>query len=371
MSKVKLRYSDFWDRIDVDAFEEAIGWTPEYTAGDNDVGFCVFPENHSHGDTTGKFGIHREKRVYNCWACGGGSLLSLAMELKDLDLEEAIDFLYQFVEGDSRTDHEFLDEFLESFRDVEKRIDTMPYFNDRVLDRFNDPMCLSEVPIYDSDGNLVTCADYATSRWINNEVLERHNVRYSATAYRPSPRKGKFADDPDYEGPAIIFPHYWKGQLVGWQTRWLEDDETRPEWIPKYTNTADLPKDSTIYGWDKLETNGRPTVITESVPSKLFVESCGHPSLATFGSSVNDAQLRLLRRLTSGVILAPDNDPAGSKWENSLTQYLKHYTRVWHLPVVSGVAGADIGDLASPWNDDPEISLEEYLSQMYEPGIDL
>lgn len=370
MSRVKLRYSDFWDRIDVDAFEDAIGWTPEYTDGDEDRGFCVFPENHTNGDTTGKFSINREKRVYNCWVCGGGSLLSLVVELKDLDIDSAIKFLYEFAEGDLRDDSEFVDDFLEAFSDVEHRVETIPYFNERVLDRFNDPMALSEVPVY-YEGSLVTCIDYATSRWISDEVLERHNVRYNSKMFRPSPSKGKFAEDSDYEGPAIVFPHYWHGRLVGWQTRWLEDDEVRPEWVPKYTNTTDLPKESTIYGWDQLETDGRPTVVVESPPSKLFVESCGYPSVATFGSSVNEPQMRLLRRLTSGVILAPDNDSAGVKWRDSLTEYLKHYTRVWHLPVVSDEAGADIGDLASPWNDDPRASLEEYLGQKYEPGIDL
>jgi len=370
MSRIKLRYSDFWDRIDIDAFEEGIGWSPEYQDGDNDIGFCVFPENHSHGDTTGKFAIHREKRVYNCWVCGGGSLLSLAMETQNMDVDEATTWLYTMVEGDRRDDREFIDDFLDAFNDVQVRTNTLPYFNDRVLERFNDPIALSEVPVR-HNGELVTCIDYATSRWISAEVLERHNVRYSATAFRPSPGKGKFADDPDYEGPAIIFPHYWRGQLVGWQSRWLEDDDVRPEWVPKYTNTNDLPKETTIYGWDQLETDGRPVVVCESVPSKLFVESCEHPSLATFGSSVNEPQMRLLRRITSGVILAPDNDPAGVKWRNSLTEYLKRYIPVWHLPVVSDEAGADIGDLASPWNDDPSKSLEDYLSQKYEPGIDL
>ena len=63
MASQKLRYADFWDSINVDAVEEALGWVPEYTHNDNDVGYCIFPENHSHGDTTGKFAIHREKRI--------------------------------------------------------------------------------------------------------------------------------------------------------------------------------------------------------------------------------------------------------------------------------------------------------------------
>ena len=76
----RVKYSQFVDRLDVNALCEAIGFEPEYEdARGNLVGYCIWPENHSHGDTTGKFAIHPEKKVYNCYVCGGGSLLSLIM----------------------------------------------------------------------------------------------------------------------------------------------------------------------------------------------------------------------------------------------------------------------------------------------------
>lgn len=345
MASHRLRYSDFWDRINVDAFEEAIGWAPEDQRGNNDIGFCPFPENHTHGDTTGKFAIEREARVYNCWVCGGGTLLSLAMEVLGMDVEEATSWIYQFTEADMRSDQEFVDEFLDAFRDVERRIDTLPYFNERVLDRFDQP-----IPEW-----------WLEERCILPEVAEQMGVRYSDSIYRPAPRSGKFSEDDAYEGPGIIFSHYWKGRLVGWQTRWLDED--RPEWIPKYTNTSDFPKDNTIYGFDKAASD---IIVVESAPSALFAISCGFSAVATFGSSVNDAQMRLLRRFES-VTLAPDNDAAGEKWLSANTNYLKRYTRVWHLPPVSSVAGADLGDIAS--QSSPADALEEYLSQAYEVGV--
>lgn len=347
--------------------EEAIGWTPEFTHNENDVGFCPWPENHSHGDTTGKFAIHREKRVYNCYVCGGGSLLSLVMEIKDLSLEDASDLLYTFTDEDNRSDNEFVDEFLDSFRDIEERDNTLPYFNARVLDRFNDPIQLSWVPVF-LDGEIVTEIPWTWERCVSDEVCEQYGVRYCEKNFRPAPRTGKFEGDDDYEGPAIIFPHFWNERLVGWQARWLHDD-LRPEWVPKYTMTSDFPKETTIYGWDQLQPDGKPVFVVESVPSVLFLRTMGYQAVATFGSSVNPAQMRLLRRLSSGVILAIDNDEAGTKWARSLTEYLKRYVRVWHLPVLEDKAGADIGDLAS--RDDPREELKLLLSQMEEPGIDL
>ncbi len=354
MSQHKLRYSQFWDRINVDSVEEAIGWTPEHTHNDNDIGFCVFPENHSNGDTTGKFAIHRERRIYNCWACGGGSLLSLIMELYGFDVDEATKWLWQFTDGDDRSDGEFVDEFLDAFRDVEKRIESMPYFNERVL----------------ADKPHVVFADteWAQERYVGQETLDKYDVRYVPNMFRAVPKSPKFAEDSDYYGPAVLFPHRWQGTLVGWQCRWL--DPERPPWVPKYTMTSDFPKESTLYGWDQLTPkDDLPIFVVESVPSALFLDTCGYSALATFGSSVNDAQMRLLRRLPNGVVLAPDNDPSGEKWLNHLTTYLQRFIPVYHLPTVSDEPGADIGDLAA--RKSPYEAVKKLMSQISEPGIDL
>ena len=350
-SSRKLRYEDFWDSINVDAFEEAIGWSLEYTKGSNDVGFCVFPENHAHGDTTGKFAIERDERVYNCWACGGGSLLSLAMELRDLDVDEATEWLYQFTEADVRSDADFVDEFMDAFRDVEKRIETLPYFNERVLERFDEP-----VP-----------DEWLESREISRETADQYGLRYSSEIHRPPPVRGKFSEEEPYVGPGIILPHYWNDRLVGWQTRWLDDE--RPEWVPKYTMTTDFPKETTVYGFDHVRKRDRVAVF-ESVPTALHLNSEGYPSIATFGSNVNDAQLRLLRRFPV-VYLGADNDkpskpggrPAGLKWRDQLTWYLNDYCEVYWIPLVPG-EGSDHGDIKGGQQ------LDDYMEAAYLPAIE-
>lgn len=358
----KLKYEDFWDSINVDAFEEAINWAPEYTHNDNDVGFCVFPDNHSHGDTTGKFAIHREKRVYNCWACKGGSLLSLAMELRDLDVDEATEWLYEFTEEDLRSDSEFVDEFLDSFRDSERRIQTLPYFNERVLNRFDEP--LEDAMEWDSDRDEYV--PFLTKRGFDPEIVnELFRLRYSSSIRRPGPVRGRYADEPDYVGPGVVFPHYWQERLVGWQVRWLDED--RPEWVPKYTNTSDFPKETTIYGRDQAGSAKR-VIVVESVPSVIFLRSHGYPAVATFGSNVNPAQQRLLRRYPE-IILASDNDKAGQKWLEQNTTYLKRYSRVWHLPMLLDDEGYDIGDLAK--EPDVDTLLPYYIDKLiWEPGIE-
>jgi hypothetical protein len=214
-------------------------------------------------------------------------------------------------------------------------------------------------------------------RNIDLEIAEDYGLRYKSDMTRMPPKVPKYEDEEEYTGPGVIFPHYWKGRLVGWQTRWL--DPERPDWLPKYTNTTDLPRDTTIYGWDQVYTSRAlfdKIYVVESVPSTLFLESHGYPSVATFGSNVNPAQLRLLRRFP-GLVLIPDYDvpskpggkPAGEKWRDQLTEELKNYTTIYHLPPVGSKPGYDIGDFASRIN--PKEALKKYFSQMWVPGVDL
>lgn len=343
---MKIRYSDFADLIDIDAFEEAIGWSPEETVGNEDQGYCPWPENHNNGDTTGKFSINREKRVYHCWggACGGGSLLSLTMEWFNFTMEEATEWLYQFVVGDPRTDDSFVNQFLSTFDNDEKPSHIMPYFNERVLDRFDDN------------------TDWFLHRGISKATQERFSLRFTETAVKRGKKEGD-----EYVGPAVILPHYWKGRLVGWQSRWLDD--LRPKWIPKYTNTYDFPKKETLYGYDQALECHSKIIVVESVSSVLFLHSHGYPAVATFGSSVKPEQLKLLRWFSSGIILAPDNDVTedSSKWLKSITEYVRDYTVVEHLPLVEGLKGADIGDLAQSKN--PQLALDQYIAKAQRPEI--
>lgn len=343
MSQKRIRYQDFVERIDIDAVENELGFEVIREDGrGNDVGHCFDMYGlHKNGDTTGKFALHREKKVYNCFVCGGGSLLSLIMELKDFDDDEATDWLYQFAGEDNRTDDEFIHNFLAKFYDEKPPKPVMPYFNSRVLERFDDE------------------TDWFEERGISAEVVEEYKLGYSAVHRRSPPRKDKYVTEEDYEGPAICLPHFFNKRLVGWQNRWLDDK--RPKWVPKYTNTFDFPREETIFNYDLSVNTPGPVFVVESVPTVLFLESLGFAAVATFGSNVNATQLRLLRRYQGGLILAQDNDAAGEKWVTDLSSYLIDYVNVSCIDTsVLGKVGADLGDLAE------EPDAKDIIFQMQE-----
>jgi 5S rRNA maturation endonuclease (ribonuclease M5) len=246
------------------------------------------------------------------------------MEVYSWDSETAEDYLRQFA-GDARDDAEFVDDFLNAFaNDTEKRVETLPYFNPRVLEKWT------------------YAHEYGESIGLNAEVIEDYDVLYAPEATKRSPGRGKFEGVEDYVGPAIIWPHYWNDRLVGWQSRWLEDD--KPEFVKKWTNTVDFPKDSTLYGYHLVKPRYRLFVV-ESAKSVLKLRQMGQQAVGTFGSQANDAQLRLLRKFHQGVVLWPDSDKAGNEWFTHLYDYLVRYVPLSAVAPIPASKG-DVADLS-------------------------
>lgn len=322
MSNTNLRYSEFAKHIDVDSVWEELDWQPDEDLSNEieDKGFC--PDLwglHKNGDTTGKFAFNRDKLVYNCWVCGGGTLLSLVMESKKLDYQEATNWLFKFTKPVDQSPAEFYGEIQRLLESDDEKEPPLPYFNTRVLD-----------PWVNQSHN------WFNTRNISKDVREYFKLGFNPQARQYHPKHGS------YEGSAIVLPHFWKdGKLVGWQHRWMN---TTPRWVPKYTNTSEFPRERTLWGYHFCLVQDKQPIIVESVPTALMLISAGYPAIATFGAEVTPTQLKLLRVFQQGVLLASDNDGAGSKWLATNTNYLERYIPVLHVPTVKGV-GSDLGDL--------------------------
>jgi hypothetical protein len=325
---VTLRYEDFKYDIDVDAFEEAIGFTPLTQDRGNDIGHCVFPDNHKTGDSTGKFAIERDERLYNCFVCGGGTLLHLVKELQSLTTQDATVWIYQYAHGDHKGDEEFADDLIEMLYDDGPEAKQMPVFNDRALDQFDGPI------------------DYFINRGISKEVVRSYHLCYSDHVTKRA-----------YTGPSSIWPHYWKGKLVGWQYRWHEYPDTP---MAKWTNTMGFPKSTTLFNYDSALHSTEPIVVCESLGTVLFCATHDVHAVAYFGSKPNAEQLKLLRRFSQGIILAPDND-SNKAGDLILTAVfnLERYIPVQIADKVEGPDGADLGDYIQSKN--PGAALKHHL----------
>lgn len=133
---------------------------------------------------------------------------------------------------------------------------------------------------------------------------------------------------------SIVIPHFFNGDLVGWQTRRYRGSG------PKYKNSTDFPRESTIYNYQKKSSTA---IVVESAMSVLRHESEDFHLEATFGANVTDAQIALLAK-HERVVLWMDNDKAGWAATHSMRDRLAPLTNVW---AVQSHWKQDPGDLPS------------------------
>ena len=151
----------------------------------------------------------------------------------------------------------------------------------------------------------------------------------------------------DREEVRIVFPHFWNSKLVGYQKRRLDD----PRWDrtaipasggnPKYKNSPNFPRDSTLYNLDNV--TGDHAVVVESVMSVLKAETLGvNNFVATFGGNVTEAQAANLDRFDR-LTLIMDNDSSGWHGIQKLYEYQQGKSKIKiYLPP----SGIDAGDLS-------------------------
>lgn len=281
---------------------------------------CVMPW-HDQGHPTAS--LNYEKLVYKCLSCGaGGGLLWLIDTCRDGSTEDARAWL------ESRAgigDGASLSDILRVFDAIaeERPCETTPIrtYAPRVLDSWMwvHPYLtvIRGVPLRTVEELRLGYAEQFPVHEVDAEGNRR--TRYSER---------------------IIIPHFWRDELVGWQSRRLWDDGT-----PKYLSTADFPRDRTIF----CPPSGRRIVVVES-PLSHVRHHHHQPMGATFGSVLTDAQIRLIAGYEE-VIWWPDPDDAGWRsaegWVNETTgervpgvpEQLEPYTSVL-VPTLD-------------WNEDP------------------
>lgn len=295
----------------------------------------------NHADSKPSFSVNEEKLLWNCFTCDeGGPLLTLVMKMNGLSRDEAVEWLLPMSDGDTSTDDGFMKQlgrYLERSDSPPKRVRgaSLPYFSISILERLE----IAPIALLDKWGV------------VDPHTADAFNIRYDPERHRL--KKGK-----EYTGPALVIPHFFGGEFVGFQERWLDSD--KPDWIPKYTNSDEFPKSETLYNFDQALSYakaGEPIFVVESAPTVWRLDELAYPAVGTFGASVRPEQIRLLRTLFGGVVLSADNDPdyvndrgklvkgAGGKALHKLTEELYDYVPVEIIPSAPKEKG-DLADLS-------------------------
>lgn len=255
---------------------------------------CLVPwSSHSDQDRNPTASLNWSKLTYKCLGCGaGGGLLWFIQTVRHCDHKEARGWLGKAtgLDGNVMDLHDLLNYFDALYENRGSRVPPIPTYDDRIL----APWMMLHPWLFDPEPE---------GRGIPEEALLKFKVGYA----------------PDYPvndnkvSERIVVPHYWQGQLVGWQTRRLADDGT-----PKYLSSPDFPKDTTLLNYDPKQ---RVAIVVESSMSVLKHHLAIPNFVSTFGASVTDRQVKLLCKYER-VILWMDNDDAGwnateGTWETS------------------------------------------------------
>ena len=271
--------------------------------GDELIHSCLLPFGlHRNGDRNPSASFNEDKLVYNCFSCGGGSLLWATQNILQISKDEALRLLQAKVSPSNFSSSKFI-ETLEKMWNTDVEDIILPRYSVKMLEPW---LCYSQ---------------YLDDRKISREVQKLMKTGIN------------FENMDQYSGgwltqPRLVIPHFFEGELRGWSMRKLVPEQVGP----KYKHTPSFPKDLTLFNYDRARKNNI-VYLVESPLSVLAMMSQGIENVvATFGAAVTNRQIEIMRPFER-VIVFPDGDKAGYsallRPKIGLADRLSKFTDVW------------------------------------------
>ena len=330
-------------------------------AGANFMGLCPF-----HQEKTPSFAVHPVKQIFHCFGCGvGGDVFKFVMLIENLTFPEA---LRRVAERAGVKLHE-LD--LPQAMDDRARERAVLYKLHEAAARF-----YAEQMSGTAEGRAARA--YLADRGVTDEGVARFRLGYAPSEGRALARhlsRSEFDADtlqksglllPDAEGKRpldrfrrrIIFPVLNEsGKVVAFGGRALGEDQ------PKYLNSPETPiyvKGRVLYHLDQAGGAIRKldaVVLVEGYMDAIAVDSADVRNVvASCGTSLTEAQVRLMGRYTRQAVVNFDPDSAGvAATERSLELLLE--------------AGFEARVLPLPGGQDPDSFVRQRGAEAYRAAL--
>ena len=103
--------------------------------GDELIHSCRLPFGmHKNGDASPSASLNKKDLVFNCFTCGGGSIVWLVQNVLDIDRDTALAELKNYSSGLKLIPiEEFMDKLNKLFTDEESKRYEIPIYNERIL----------------------------------------------------------------------------------------------------------------------------------------------------------------------------------------------------------------------------------------------
>jgi hypothetical protein len=135
----------------------------------------------------------------------------------------------------------------------------------------------------------------------------------------------------------LIMPYYYKGKIVGYTARAVNNDKTRylAEQQPGYVFNLDAQTDNRTF-----------VIVCEGPIDAISISGC-----ALLGSEIKDQQDILLKQLRKEIVLVPDRDAAGEKLVSKALEYGWSVSMPDYPPGIKDINDAvvQLGRLATLW----------------------
>jgi DNA primase len=307
--------------------------------GANFTGLCPF-----HPEKTPSFAVHPVKQIYHCFGCGvGGDVFQFVMELEKSTFPEAV-----------RTVAEKCGIPIPRPRERSPEEQRENQQRTALVDLHREASAFFVRHLHESAEGKVALA-YLEDRGMDRDALLRFGLGFAPSSgdgllrrFKPKAveklldASGLFSRDQsgrlyDRFRRRIMFPiTNESGKVIAFGGRAMGDD------MPKYLNSPETPiysKSNVLYHLDRAKESLRQNdfaILVEGYMDAIAVARAGFLNVvASCGTSLAEAQIKLLCRFTRRIIVNYDPDAAGqTATERSITLLLEREfdVRVLRLP---------------------------------------
>lgn len=279
-------------------------------------GLCPF-----HQERTPSFHVSRTRQSWHCFGCdSGGDIFTFIERIEGMDFRDVLGFLAQKAgvilpeheeqeqgKGRKRRLHEVNELAARFFRSALLQAPQAAEARKYVERRQIDPLSADLFLIGYAQDSWTTLTDALVKKGVTADELVQAGL-----ASKRDNSEGVY----DRFRGRLMFPiadvH---GNIVGFTGRILTDDKTQP----KYVNTPETSayrKSAVLYGLDKAKAEIRKSGLGVIVEGNMDVVSSHQAGItnvvAASGTALTLEQLTLLKRFTTTLAIAFDQDAAGA-----------------------------------------------------------
>ncbi len=317
-------------------------------AGATFKGLCPF-----HDDTRPSLDVDPRRQRYRCWACGAhGDVFTFIQQMEKVDFLEARALLA------ARAGIRLDAERPSPVNPRRRLLEVLQWAQARYHE------CLLDEPLAET-----------ARKYLGERSLTGATVRQFGLGYAPlhgdwllQLARRDVVDLQDLAAVGLLFPktetHDWldrfrdrllfpirdvRGQVIAFGGRILPTSPLAPR-APKYYNSAESPlfsKSEVLFGLDLARQAAASSgyfIIVEGYTDVLMAHQCGFPqAVATMGTALTPAHIRLIRRFVPKVILLFDADAGGlTGVDRALELFLSHEIELSVAALPAGMDPCDV-----------------------------